>query len=232
MAAKAKTFLQLCQRLRQEAGLSGTGPSTTVGQVGDMKRVVDWIEDAYLDIQNDHTTWRFLRNTFSFSTTASDQDYTPTQAGIASPGLKNWVKEDIKIYLTSAGVSNETELEYVPWDFFKANYMFGSHRTQEGYPSIVTVDPSDTLFLWQLPNAIYTVSGEYYANADEFADEGAYPIFDEDFHMVIVWRALMYYGAWAAADEKYAHGNNEHRKLFRSLELKELEEPTFGEPLA
>jgi len=33
-------FLQLAQRVRQEAGISGDGPVSVVNQTGEMKRVV------------------------------------------------------------------------------------------------------------------------------------------------------------------------------------------------
>lgn len=223
-------FLDLCQRLRQEAGLSGSGPSATTGQTGEMLRVVGWIQQAYKDIQNLHTTWRFLRKDFSFQTAAGDQDYTPTEAGITDH--KEWVKEDIKIYLTSTGVTGETWLEYETWDFFKSLYMFGSHRTVQGFPTIVTVDPSETLFLWQLPNGIYTVSGEYFAKADVLSGDADTPLWKQDHYMILVWRALMYYGIFAAAEEKYAGGETEYKKMLAELEIDQLPEPVYGDPLA
>ena len=223
-------FLALCQRLRQEAGLSGTGPTTVAGQVGEMKRVVDWVAEAYNDIQTARTTWRFLRNDFSFETTAAEQDYTPAEAGITD--LADWIKRDIKIYSTASGVNTERWLEYELWNFFKAYYMFGSHRTQTGWPTVITVNPDNNLYLWQIPNDEFTVSGEYYQTADIMTEDADVPIFPARFHMDIVWRGLMFYGAYAGAAEKYTHGNNEHGKKFRELEIDQLDEPSWGEPLA
>ena len=60
-------FLSLCKRLRQEAGYSGSGPSSVTNQAGESKRVVDWINDAWLDIQGMRSDWRFMLEPFSVS---------------------------------------------------------------------------------------------------------------------------------------------------------------------
>ena len=41
------TFLELCKRLRAEAGLSGSGPSTVINQTGHYGNVVRWVQQAY-----------------------------------------------------------------------------------------------------------------------------------------------------------------------------------------
>ena len=220
-------YLALAQRLRQEAGISGAGPTTVTSQTGEMLRVVDWILAAYQDIQNAHTSWRFLREDFSFSTIASQQEYTPAQAGITD--MADWIKEGISLY---SSVADEQFLDYVPWDFFKANYWIGSHRTTESRPTVVTVTPANSLALWQLPNAIYTCRGEYYKTTATMTVDADIPNIPTRFHMAIVWKGLMYYGAYAAADEKYVHGKNEYIRLVRQLELDQLGDFTYGEPLA
>jgi hypothetical protein len=213
--------------LRQEAGLSGTGPTTVTGQTGEMKRIVDWISAAYEDIQNLHTTWRFLRNDFSFSTIDGTQDYTPTSVSLTSFG--SWIKRDIRIYSAEA---DETFLTYYPWELFREAFFFGSHRSQEGRPTVITVRPNNTLTLWQIPDAVYTVNGEYYKTADVLSGDSDPPLIPDRFQMIVAWKALMYYGAYAGADEKYAHGSNEYKKILTGLEFDQLEDTTYGEPLA
>ena len=222
------TFLQLAKRLRQEAGIAGTGPTTVASQSGEMLQVVDWISAAYETIQNAHTSWRFLRNDFSFSTVAGTQSYTPATIGATS--FADWIREDMRIYLTS--VADEQFLEYSPWDEFRVAYLFGSNRTVQGRPVVVTVKPNNSLALWQLPDAVYTVTGEYYKTPDVLSGDSDTPIIPTRFHMIIVWRALMDYGAFQAADEKYAHGQNEYTRLMRMMELDQLEDFLFGDPLA
>ena len=221
------TFLVLARRLRQEAGISGSGPTTVVSQTGEMGRVVDWILAAYQDIQNAHTSWRFMREAFSFSTVDGQQEYTPVQAGITNMGA--WITDTISLY---SSVSDEQFLDYITWDFFKSNYWIGSHRTTESRPVVVTVTPGNSLALWQIPDAVYTCRGEYYKTTVTMTVDSDTPIIPIRFQLAIVWKALMYYGAYAAADEKYAHGKNEFRRLMRLMELDQLEDFTYGAPLA
>ena len=221
-------FLALCQRLRQEAGISGTGPTAVTGQSGMLKRVVDWVTAAYEDIQNRHATWRFLREDFSFSTIASTQEYTP--ASIPITDHAQWIEEDIRIY---QNVGDEFLLHDPPWDEFRLAYMYGSNRTLTGKPIAVAVKPKNNgLHLWPIPDAVYTCAGEYYTIPDVMSADGDTPAFPARFHMAIVWRALMFYGAWAAAMEKYDHGENEFDILFPQLENDQLEQVIYGEPLA
>lgn len=220
-------FLELCQRLRQEAGLSGTGPASVLSQTGEMKRVVDWVSSAYEDIQNLHSNWKFLRTDFSFSTIASTQDYLPTAVSLTDFG--SWIKEDIRIY---SSAEDEDQLDYYPWDVFRKAFFYGSNRTQTGRPTVVTVKPNSALALWQLPDAVYTVNGEYYKTAQTMSTNASTPLIPTRFQMILVWKGLMHYGAYAGADEKYAHGSTEYKKLLAALEYDQLEDFTYGEPLA
>ena len=220
-------YLALCQRLRQEAGLSGIGPVSVLNQSGEMKRIVDWISAAYEDIQNLHATWRFLRDDFSFPTIANTQEYKPAAVSISDFG--SWVKEDIRLY---SAISDETALIYYPWSTFRETYLYGSHRLQTERPTVISVKPDEALVLWAIPNGIYTVNGEYYKTGDLMSANTDIPLIPSRFHMIIVWKALMHYGAYAGADEKYAHGNNEFRRLLANLEYDQLEDTTYGESLA
>jgi len=220
-------YLALCKRLRQEAGLSGTGPASVLEQTGEMLRVVDWIDGAYEDVQNLHNSWRFLRTDFDFSTIASTSEYTPAAAGLDDHA--SWIKEDLRLY---SSVADEDFLEYCPWDEFRTTYQFGSRRTQEERPKVVTVKPDNSLRFWPIPDAVYTVDGEYYKAAESMSANDDEPNFPARLHMILVWKGLMYYGTWAAAEESYARGEREYNRVKALLEFSELEDWGHGDPLA
>ena len=223
------TFLELCQRLRLEAGVSGTGPVSVLNQAGSYEKLVKWVQAAYEDIQNEHDDWFFLQTEFSFSTISGVQNYTKTAVGLDE--LRNWKMGqlgDIRIY---SSVSDETWLEYIPWDEFRANYLIGTSRTSQGRPSVFSIKPDMSMSLWQTPDAVYTVNGEYFKRAQTLTTNTSEPIFPQQYHMMIVWRALMYYAAKTAADEKYAHGQNEYRRLLNSMEQEMLPQIGYGAPL-
>jgi hypothetical protein len=224
------TFLELCQRLVQESGgLSGTGPTTTASQTGDMGKVVDWILSAYEDIQNLHPDWNFLRNELTFQTIAAQQAYTPAQAGYTEYG--EWIKDSFRSYLTSSGVNGEIEMEWREWEDFRATYMLGAIRATTTQPYIVSQKPDTSLILWPIPDAAYTINGEYFKRAQTMTDDGDIPIIPVKYQMIIVWRALMFYAGWANAPEMYQVGQKEFRRLLNQLELSQLPAIRLAEPL-
>jgi len=111
------TFLSIVQLLRQEAGIAGTGPSTVVGQTGEMKRLVDWTAAAWFEIQATHPDWRYKRYSVSFATVAAQATYTPAQAGITAATFSRWVRDSFRVYNTSSGFGSEIELNFVPYDY-------------------------------------------------------------------------------------------------------------------
>ena len=225
-------FLQLCQRLSRESGTSGTGPTSVGGQTGFSLSLVEWISTAYEDIQNMHPTWLFLKEPFSFNTAVGKRDYTPIEAGLTD--LREWKTNewgDFRNY-SSVGVQDEQYLTFIPWADYKPIYLFGVTRTSAGRPTFFSVKPDKTLDFYQIPDQIFTINGEYYKQADIMEENADEPIFPDQFHLAIVWRALMHYGAFDAAGEKYSHGQNEYKKLMRKLESDQLETFTFGAPLA
>ena len=210
-----------------EIGWPGTGPVSVIGQTGQMGQVVDWMAAAYNDVQTSHETWRFLRTDFDFDTIATQNTYTA--AAISITDLATWVKESFQIY---SAVTDEQYLWFEPWETFRPVYRFGSNRTHSLRPSVISIKPNNSLILWAIPDDTYTVTGEYYKSSASMATDVAVPNFPDRFHMVLVWKALMYYGAFAAAEGKYAQGQNEYGRLIRDLEIDQLEEPLYGEPLA
>lgn len=224
------TKLDLCMDLRREAGISGSGPTTTISQVGEMGRVVEWIDTAHESIQNLFASWRFLQTEFTFSTVASTANYTKIVVGLTELG--SWKTDTFRCYLTSLGVSDEQEVYYVPWDQFRYEYGRGTQSTMTGRPSIVTIKPDLSLTFWPIPSAVYTVDGEYFKRAQVMGADISEPLIPQQFQAIIVWRALMYYGAYAGADEKYAHGQNEYKALLTKLVKNQLPRISYGAPLA
>lgn len=227
------TFLELCTDLRSESGISGTGPTSVTGQTGEMLRVVNWVKKAYRDIQNLHPCWDFLKASFSFSTIASTANYTKTAVGLTELG--SWKTDDpddaFRCYLTATGIADQQSLQFLPWDQFEAGYTLGVLSTQEGRPQVFTVEPDQSITFWPIPDAVYTITGDYFKRAQVMSANTDEPLIPASFQDVIVWRALMFYGGFAGASEKYTHGQNEYLRLLAKLEQNQLPDIMLGEPL-
>jgi len=223
-------FLEIAQRLRLEAGIAGTGPITVVSQTGELGRIVEWVLSAYETIQNAYANWKFLQTSFSFSTTSGIQGYAP--ADISLSDLASWKTDGDYSMTLYSSAADEQYLIFVPWDIFQGAYMFGNTRTTSGRPTITTIKPDNSLYLWAIPDAVYTVTGEYFKKAQTMTVDDDIPIIPSQFHMAIVWKGLMLFSAYSGAPDLYAHSLNEYRNLLRKLEKNQLPRLEYGEPLA
>ena len=219
-------YLELCQRYRRETGYGSDGPTTVVSQSGAHLQNVEWIADAYVQLQN-RTDWRWLRRPFTLTTSASDSSYaytdcTDVDASAAISRFKSWRVGDRwnppKIYLQSAGQGAETLLTYIPWDQFSLIYRVGTR--EEGYPAHISVDPSDNLVLGPTPDSTYVISGEFNRSAQvlDATDDTDTPEMPSDFHMLIVYLAMEDGGYFEVADEVLARSKVKGRRLLRQLE--------------
>ena len=104
-------YLQLVNRARTECGVSGNNLTTTVGQTGENSRFTNWINTAYVDIQTAREDWDFLRGTFQFNTVAQQQNYSSTDAGIASD-FGNWKRDSFRCSL-NASFADEQLMNYM-----------------------------------------------------------------------------------------------------------------------
>lgn len=214
-AAGGMSFLQMVQRLRQESSTSGAPPATTLNQVGDYRRLVDWISTAWMDIQNEKKDWFFMRQPIAFNTVASQQVYTAAQCGVASFG--NFKFDSFRFYRVSAGYASELDLLYMLYDDFRNVHLFGANRSRIQLPLNFSIDPSKNFVIGPTPDDIYTVNGEGFAQPTELTLDTDRPTLPPQYHMAIVWRALMYYGTFENAPEAYGRGETEYNRLMRRI---------------
>jgi hypothetical protein len=223
------TFLELCQRLRREAGQAGSGPTTVVSQTYELKRTVDWVQTAYADIQNLHAEWNFLNATLTFQTVASDNNYPI--ADISATEYGEWNQESFRSYRTSTGVSGEQFMQWLGWPDFRDKYVIGTNRTQEGVPRYIAQKPDTSLIVFPTPDAIYTINGEYFKRAQVMSVDADEPLIPSKFHMIIVWRALMFYAGFTSAPDLYEVGQREYKNMLFKLESSQLPRIRLAGPL-
>lgn len=228
------TFLDICQDTARESGtVQGTQPITVTGQTGRLGKIVNWVIDAYVSIQNIHPEWRFLRSSFSGSTVAAQQAYAGANFSLTrfSEFIYKAGEDEITIYLTSDGAATERTLMPVLYQDFYRLYMRGSNLTQTGYPTIFTIDDQERLLLWPIPDAVYTVRGLYRKSPQTLSGNTDEPEMPSRFHDIIKWRALIYAGIY---DESPQIGlwQREYQRILMQLENSQLPPVTFSGPLA
>ncbi len=233
-AGQGLTFLEMVQRLHTEAALSGSAPSSVVDQTGQNLRLVNWINSAYEAIQAIYKTWLFRRGEFSFTTISGTANYSPAAAGITD--LEEWLyypynnrASGIRLY---SAITDEGNLAFLPWDDFKAIYLSGSARVDSNRPTVFTIKFNKSIQLAAIPDAGYNVNGEYIKSIDvlDVTNNDDTPLFD-DYNMIIVWRALMFFGGFEGAPEVSDMGEIEYKNLLMRLRIAYLPRMGWGPSL-
>jgi len=226
-------FLALCQAVREKAGISGTGPVTVIKQQGEMLRIVNWVNDAWEELQNLNENWKWMRQEFTFQTTAMTRAYPPLP--IVADHTQ-WHEETLRCYKTSDGVSTEQFMSDMKYGDFRDSYMFGAMSTMAGRPMIFAQrDRDKALMLGPLPDGIYTIYGEYQQAATRMAADTDLPAlggFPTEYQMAIVHLAVMKYAIFEGAGALFQSHQEEYRKILRALERDQLEDVALGEALA
>lgn len=226
------TYLELCVRLREEAGITGSGPTTTVGQTGQLLRIVNWIKQAWIEIQLMRPNWLFMHKEFNFDTTADIRDYDAADAAITD--LKLWDTGSFLIYDKTLGASDQNELAYLDYSTWRANYRNRMTERPTDRPQYFTVLPNNKVRFEPMPDKIYTIDGDYKTSSQVFTNDADVPTnFPDDFQLLIVWQALKYYGFYESAPEVLEEAEVNFDNLLYRLEIEQL--PAFSEarePLA
>lgn len=225
-------YLQLVQRLRQEAGISGVGPATTENQIGEAKRLVDWINTAWLEIQGLQDVWGFMREPFEFPIGQGQTEADPIMdAGLAD--FRYWHRETLRTWRTAIGIQDEQWM--VEWEYqvFRNTYRFNLQRELQGRPLVFAVEPNrKALMFGPLPDDSYTVVGEYQRVPRPLTSDSDVPDLQPHQHMIIVYKAMEYYGLYESAGEVITRAKMQYAALLAQLEREQLPAVYLGNPLA
>ena len=132
------TFLELCQTVRSEVGISGTGPTTVIGQEGQLLSIVNFTAEADFLIQGLWLDWNFLWAQFATETQANKRELKKTKPD----DLGSW---DV----TSFWLDYTSDTNY-PLDLMGYLEWRNVHRQgtmQVGVPSYAVIQPDQQVFV-------------------------------------------------------------------------------------
>lgn len=216
-------FLTLCNEVRREAGVSGDGPSTVVGQTDMYAKIVSWVNQSWMDIQIMRPNWLFMSSEFSFDTIVAQRDYTAIGAGITD--LKLWETGSFLIYEKTAGENDQNDLPYHRYLRWRAEFRNRMNARINERPMLFTVKPDNSIRFEPRPDKIYTIDGDYKRSTQEFSANDDIPTgLPNDFHQMIVWKALMYYADDQNAPDALNKAVEAYGPLLFRLENEQLQE--------
>ena len=224
-------YLQLVNRTRVECGITGPALTTVQSITGEAARIASWVSSAWVDIQTSKEDWLFMRDSVTFNCTTQQQFYTPTQAGIGST-FANWKRDSFRCSSVGQNYADEQLMNFMEYTTFRNLYMYGNMRTTYARPVVITIDPEKQLGLGSIPDQEYVIDGEYYVKPIELSADTDTPALPSNFHMLIVFRAMYYYGGYESASEVYQRGEYEFKRLMERLNIDQLPTIVSGPPLA
>ena len=216
-------YLALCQRAVTEAGITGNGPTNVESQTGQLLKITGWVNQAWQDIQLMRPNWLFMNEEFSFNTATATRDYLAADQSIND--MKLWDTGSFLIFDPAVGVTEQGELVYYPYQKWRRMYRNQMEARTDDKPQLFTILPNNKIRFEPQPDKVYTIDGEYKRSTQEFtANEDVPTGLPEDFHILIVWKALQYYASYEDAPEVMDEAETSFDNLLLRLENEQLME--------
>lgn len=221
-------FLQLCQRVNAEAGLSGPGPTAVGGQVGMNGKIVAWVQAAHQDIQQKHVDWAFDWQPVSQALVAGQDRYLPADWGLA---VRAWNRQGGWVYATDQGRAARQALVWLPYEQF-AGLPVAAPGQAQGAPLYWSAAPDRRVCFSPVPGEGLTFEAECWLAPQVLAANADVPRLPEEYHLLIVWRALMLYCGHDENAALWQQARQNHDRLIGRMEATELPEMLGTEALA
>jgi len=206
-------FLALCQRTVLESGISETGPSSVTGQTSDLLRIVNWVNDAWFELQASRNQWKWMLKS--------------TEVPVVIGKHKYQLPSDVKNTLSDTLCLNGQRLYELPIPAHNCNDNLPTSR-----PTGYYLNYKDEIVLSSIPDQNYTLSFEYFCKPELLKENLSTPDMPEEYHMIIVWAALKEYAMYDEAPELYQKGENNFTKILTRLENNMLPSLQLAGPLA
>lgn len=209
--------------------MSGGPISTVANQVGSIQRIINWVGDAWNEIQTEHDDWNWMRSSnilglgASFVTVAGQASYplgtTAGTVGIPVDSFGKWDDTTFRCYTTTVGFTNETYLDVITFDIWRNSYMYGAMRSVQTRPVAVAIGPDQSVNVGPPSNGLYTVTADYFVAPSVMTDDTDVPTgLPLRFHMLIVYKAMMKYAGYESASEVFSSGSSQYNLMFAQLE--------------
>jgi len=202
------TFLELCQRLRQEVGVAGTGPLSVAGQSGEYARLVSWIITSWQQLDTERR-YRFDWSQGTIALNATDTEYSlPADFDV-------WADDTLRF--------GNDRIEVVPWSELES----GADRFAR-----VAIAPDVVLHLNASPKANDALTFEYWRTPQMLVNDADVPRLPERYHMAIVYRAMLQYAMYENAPEVAQQAQMNDQRIMQQIVRSELPSVASAGPLA
>ena len=223
------TFLELAKKLAREGGGVDPGSITNVtGLTGRPEKIVNWIADAYTNIQNSRRDWGWLVSEFTGTLSIGASTYTPASFNLTRFGSwfgdRDWYMP-LSLYDPAKGLSDEHEIPQVSYEYWRSRYGRGDQSiTYWNRPTEFSYSPRNELIFGPTPDKAYKLRGQYTRGPQILAAATDIPEMPSRFHELIVWEAKRLMLISDGAYEEAQFPTMEMVALRHQLEIDQLPE--------
>ena len=201
-------FLELAQETRRLSGVGGTGPVNVETAVGMELKIVNYVKNAWIDIQAHPKNWKWMHEDFSvdlqpgpgvqpLQTILNTREYQLVDCDKILVGT-------FRSYLTATGVSDRQRMTWTPWRQFRKRY--GVVDETASRPIQASRRPNGDLILYPKPDDIYSIEFESFRRPQQLVVNADIPELPLEYHQLIVYEALKRFGKAENAEEVIALG--------------------------
>lgn len=211
-------FLELCQKAHKKSGLSGASLPSVENQIGMLAKLVDFVQEADLDIQRSDKRWKFLWAEASSQLLQGVTDYLPADLSL----LANNLTSDQVI---SAEIDNGQTLKYLSWTDFKLRCQVHIKQGSTGEPTHYTIMPNGKVRVCPIPEKDLPISVEYYKSPVPMVNNTDTTLIPPEYHSAIVYAALKLFAIEQEDSDLYSMADNKFQMV--ELELCNNQLPKF-----
>ena len=184
-------FLELVQELHSLSGSSSTQPVSTVGQSGQLDRLVRFVRNADFNWQTRWLNWHFL-----FKQTSSGFTLTPDRTTAPPSDLFTWDTATFRV--RESANDDWIPVNSRPYSDVKG----GIFTTDTGLPFEAYVLPDRSLRFDPIPDQAYLFQSDYWRRPVRLIESADVSPIPDEYHLtVVLGTALLYYGYFEDAPE-------------------------------
>ncbi len=182
------TYLELCQAVVDEVGLSGE-IITVENRTGDYGRIVRFVRSSCQQIEGRWINWRFLHGSHTFTTTENVAVYpAPEAIRVRQWDINRAYIDQLNIDIMCA----DDALDYRR-DPIAENYV--------GMPDRLIIERDNSIRTIGIPDREYSIEIEYFRMATVLRVNDDVPAIPEQFQEIIVMDAVRRYSNYDEAPE-------------------------------
>jgi hypothetical protein len=200
------TFLELCQQVHRKLRIGdnapGSVPVTVVSQTGDLGDIVAAVQEAWLQLQNHHRDWRWLRGSVSYAMTPNVNTITVanfrTQESRFAHVLWYLAGSDMRyanVRDNGAVTNPDMAVWFIPWQEFSGGIYTRNPQPTAFQPQYWSEQPNRSVRTWPAPNTPPSGGNWLFSLPCRLLPQSLtantdVPEMPVEFHNIIVWWAV------------------------------------------